>query len=100
MSVEEKAGQVIQIGINAKFANQDSEYFQALKHDIVDNKVGGIIIFGAPMYETVHLVNRMQELAKDPLLISIDAETGVGMRFTEETNFPWNMAVAATRNPA
>ncbi|MFM9903882.1 MAG: glycoside hydrolase family 3 protein [Pyrinomonadaceae bacterium] len=99
MSVEEKVGQVIQIGINAKFANQDSDYFQALKHDIVDNKVGGIIIFGAPVYETVHLINRMQENAKVPLLISVDAETGVGMRFGDATNFPWNMAVAATGDP-
>ena len=99
MTVEEKVGQVIHIGINAKFANQDSDYFQALKHDIVDNKVGGIILFGAPIYETVQLVNRMQENAKVPLLISIDAETGVGMRFGDATNFPWNMAVGATENP-
>ncbi len=99
MTVEEKVGQVIHIGINAKFANQDSEYFQSLKKDVVDNKVGGILLFGAPIYETVQLVNRMQENAKIPLLISVDAETGVGMRFGDATNFPWNMAVAATGNP-
>ncbi len=99
MTVEEKVGQVIHIGINAKFANQDSEYFQSLKRDVVDNKVGGILLFGAPIYETVQLVNRMQENAKVPLLISVDAETGVGMRFGDATNFPWNMAVAATGNP-
>ena len=99
MTVEEKVGQVIHIGINAKFANQDSEYFQSLKRDVVDNKVGGILLFGAPIYETVQLVNRMQENAKIPLLISVDAETGVGMRFGDATNFPWNMAVAATGNP-
>ena len=99
MTVEEKVGQVIHIGINARFANQDSEYFQSLKRDVVDNKVGGILLFGAPIYETVQLVNRMQENAKIPLLISVDAETGVGMRFGDATNFPWNMAVAATGNP-
>ncbi|MEP6788191.1 MAG: glycoside hydrolase family 3 N-terminal domain-containing protein, partial [Acidobacteriota bacterium] len=99
MSVEEKVGQVIQIGINARFANQDSDYFKALKRDVVDNKVGGIILFGAPIYETVQLVNRMQENARVPLLIAVDAETGVGMRFGDATNFPWNMAVAATGNP-
>ena len=99
MTVEEKVGQVIHIGINAKFANQDSEYFQSLKRDVVDSKVGGILLFGAPIYETVQLVNRMQENAKIPLLISVDAETGVGMRFGDATNFPWNMAVAATGNP-
>ena len=99
MTVEEKVGQVIHIGINAKFANQDSDYFQSLKKDVVDNKVGGILLFGAPIYETVQLVNRMQENAKIPLIISVDAETGVGMRFGDATNFPWNMAVAATGNP-
>ncbi len=99
MTVEEKVGQLIHIGINAKFANQDSEYFQSIKRDVANNKVGGIIIFGAPVYETVHLVNRMQENAKVPLLISIDAETGIGMRFGDATNFPWNMAVAATGDP-
>jgi len=99
MTVEEKVGQVIHIGINAKFANQDSEFFQNLKHDVVDNQVGGILLFGAPVYESVQLMNRMQELAKIPLLISVDAETGVGMRFDDTINFPWNMAVAATGNP-
>ncbi len=99
MSVDEKVGQLVHIGINARFANQDSEYFQDLKRHVVDNKLGGIILFGAPMYETVHLVNRMQENAKVPLLISLDAETGIGMRFFDAANFPWNMAVAATRSP-
>ena len=91
MSVEEKVGQLIHVGINARFANQDSEYYQDLKRQVVDNKIGGILLFGAPVYETVHLVNRMQENAKIPLLISIDAETGVGMRFGDATNFPWNI---------
>ena len=99
LSIEEKVGQLIHIGINAKFANQDSDYFQAMRKDVVDNKIGGIIIFGAPMYETVHLLNRMQENARVPLLISMDAETGIGMRFSDTTNFPWNMAVGATGDP-
>jgi beta-glucosidase-like glycosyl hydrolase len=98
MSLDEKVGQLVHVGINAKFANQDSDYFQDLKRHVVENKLGGIILFGAPMYETVHLVNRMQENAKVPLLISLDAETGIGMRFFDAANFPWNMAVAATRN--
>jgi beta-N-acetylhexosaminidase len=99
MSVEEKVGQLVHVGINARFANQDSEYFQDLKKNVVEDKIGGIILFGAPIYETTHLVNRMQENAKIPLLISLDAETGIGMRFFDAANFPWNMAVAATGNP-
>jgi beta-N-acetylhexosaminidase len=99
MSIEEKIGQLISVGINATFLNQDSDAFRALRHQIQDNKVGGIILFRGPVYESVILVNRMQQLAKYPLLISADLEAGAGMRFDDTVNFPWNMAVAATGNP-
>lgn len=96
MSVEEKVGQLIQIGVNAKFANRDSSFYKEIRRQVVDNKVGGIIFFGAPMYETSILINRMQTEAKLPMLMALDAETGIGMRFADAVNFPWAMAVAAT----
>src|SRR4026207_2262962 len=40
MSLDEKIGQLISVGINATFLNQESEAFRALKHHIEDNKVG------------------------------------------------------------
>jgi len=99
MSIEEKIGQLIEVGVNATFLNQDSEAFKALRHQVVDNHIGGLILFRGPVYESVMLVNRMQELAKYPLLISADLEAGAGMRFDDTVNFPWNMAIAATGNP-
>lgn len=99
MSLEEKIGQLISVGVNATFLNQDSDAFRSLKHHIEDNKVGGIILFRGPVYESVILVNRMQQLARYPLLVSADLEAGAGMRFDDTVNFPWNMAVGATGNP-
>jgi beta-N-acetylhexosaminidase len=99
MSLDEKIGQLISVGINATFLNQDSEAFKALRHQVVDNHVGGIILFRGPVYESVMICNRMQQLAKYPLLISADLEAGSGMRFDDTVNFPWNMAIAATGNP-
>ena len=99
MSLDEKIGQLISVGINATFLNQDSEAFKSLRHQIVDNHVGGIILFRGPVYESVVIVNRMQQLAKYPLLISADLEAGSGMRFDDTVNFPWNMAIAASGNP-
>ena len=99
MSLEEKIGQLISVGVNATFLNQDSEPYRTLKHHIEDNKVGGIILFRGSVYESVILVNRMQQLAHYPLLISADLEAGSGMRFEDTVNFPWNMAVGATGNP-
>jgi beta-glucosidase-like glycosyl hydrolase len=99
MSIEEKIGQLFAVGLNATYLNQDSEAFRDLRHQIVDNHVGGIVLFRGPVYESVMLVNRMQQLAKYPLLISADLEAGPGMRFDDTVNFPWNMAVGATANP-
>lgn len=99
MSLDKKIGQLICVAVNATFMNQDSEAFKALRHQVVDNHIGGIILFRGPVYESVVLVNRMQALAKYPLLISADLEAGSGMRFDDTVNFPWNMAIAATGNP-
>ncbi len=99
MSVDEKVGQLIHVGVNARFANQESAFFKDLRRHVVENRIGGVIFFGAPIYETTHLANRMQEAAAIPLLMSLDAETGIGMRFEDATNFPWAMAVTATGDP-
>jgi beta-N-acetylhexosaminidase len=99
MSVEEKVGQLISVGVNATYLNQDSDAYRSLKHQIEDNKVGGIILFRGSVYESVVLMNRMQQLARYPLLISADLESGTGMRFDDTVNFPWNMALGATGNP-
>ncbi|CAN5335943.1 glycoside hydrolase family 3 protein [soil metagenome] len=98
MSLDEKIGQLVHIGINAQYLSQDSAEYLELMRQVRENKIGGVVVFVGGLYETVHLVNRMQENAKIPLLISADFETGVGMRFLETVNFPWNMAVSATGN--
>ena len=100
MSLDEKIGQLICVAVNATFLNQDSDGFRALRHQVEDNHVGGIILSRGPVYESVVLVNRMQNLARYPLLISADLEAGSGMRFDDTVNLPWNMAVGATDNPA
>jgi beta-N-acetylhexosaminidase len=99
MTLEEKVGQLVSIGVNARFLNRESDEFKELRRQVEQNHVGGIILFRGPVYESVHLVNRMQQFSRLPLLISADLEAGSGMRFDDATNFPWNMAVGATGDP-
>ncbi|MCA1616106.1 MAG: hypothetical protein LC800_18795 [Acidobacteria bacterium] len=98
MTLEEKIGQLVSVGVNATYVSQDSEEFKSLRRQVEQNKIGGIILFRGPVYESAHLVNRMQSLARYPLLVSADLEAGAGMRFDSTINFPWNMAVGATGN--
>ncbi|HYJ47465.1 MAG TPA: glycoside hydrolase family 3 N-terminal domain-containing protein, partial [Pyrinomonadaceae bacterium] len=99
MSLDEKIGQLISIGINAGFLNQESAAFKAMRRQVEENHVGGLVIFGSPVYESVVLLNRMQSYARLPLLVSADLERGAGMRFFDTTDFGWVMAVGATGNP-
>lgn len=99
MTLDEKIGQMISIGVNATFMNQDSDSFRELKRQVEENHVGGIILFHSPVYESAILINRLQKLARTPLLVSADLEAGTGMRFEDTINFPWNMAVGATGDP-
>src|SRR5205085_11188933 len=98
MTLDEKIGQMIAVGLNATFLNRESAEFKELRRQVEQNHIGGLILFRGPVYESVHLVNRMQEFAREPLLISADLEAGSGMRFDDTINFPWNMAVGATGN--
>ncbi len=99
MTLDEKIGQLIAVGINATYLNQESDAFRELRRQVEQNHIGGLILFRGSVYESVHLVNRMQSFAREPLLVSADLEAGAGMRFDDTVNFPWNMAVGATGKP-
>lgn len=99
MTLDEKIGQLISIGINATFLNRDSEAYRALRRQVEKNHIGGLVLFRSPVYESVVLVNRMQQHARLPLLIAADLERGAGMRLDDTTDFGWVMAVGATGNP-
>ena len=99
MSLEQKVGQLVSVGINASFLNRESEAYKEIRRQVEANHVGGIILFGSPVYESVVLVNRMQGYARLPLLISADLERGTGMRLFDTTDFGWVMATGATGDP-
>lgn len=99
MSLEQKIGQLVSVGINAGFLNRESDAYKAMRRQVETNHVGGIILFGSPVYESVVLLNRMQQHARLPLLISADLERGAGMRLFDTTDFGWVMATGATGNP-
>jgi beta-glucosidase-like glycosyl hydrolase/CubicO group peptidase (beta-lactamase class C family) len=62
-------------------------------------KVGGICLFqGGPVVQT-QILNRLQAVAGIPALISIDAETGIGMRMDSVRALPRQMMLGAVDDP-
>lgn len=96
MTLAEKVGQLVSVDANAIFMNRESEEYRRLEHHIVDNKVGSVILFRSDVWATAILINRMQGMARVPLLVASDLEMGPGMRFDDTLWWAPNMAVAAT----
>ncbi|HYX41603.1 MAG TPA: hypothetical protein VE821_07895, partial [Pyrinomonadaceae bacterium] len=48
MTLDEKIGQMIAVGINATFLNQESAEFKELRRQVEQNHVGGLILFRGP----------------------------------------------------
>ncbi len=63
---------------------------------IVNNRVGRSGAITAEPFEMVSFLNRMQRLAKVPLLIGGDFERGASMRVSGTVKYPHMMAFAAT----
>jgi len=99
LTLDEKIGQMIIADANVVFWSRKSDEYKKLQHHIVDNKVGGVILFRSQVWPTAVITNRWQEMAKTPLLISADLEMGLGMRLDDTPWWAPNMAVAATGDP-
>ena len=96
LTLEAKIGQMFLADGNAIFMNRETAAYQQLKHQIEDNKVGGVLWFRSDVWATVVLTNRLQGMSDLPLLVASDLEMGLGMRLNDTQWWPPNMAVAAT----
>src|SRR6185295_19087150 len=66
---------------------------------ILINVVNGQVATKPTPANVAGFVNRMQGLAKTPLLVSGDLERGASMRIEATTVFPHAMAFTASRDP-
>jgi len=94
LSLDEKIGQLFFVQATAKKINNSEKIIS----DIKNFKIGGIIFSSGNPTTQAHLTNKYQNLSPLPLLISMDAEWGVGMRLDSVLKFPWNMSLGALTN--
>lgn len=100
LNEDEKIAQLIMVRLSAidLRTRKISFYDTTVERDIKQFNIGGICLFqGAPVKQA-NLVNYFQSIAKTPILIAIDGETGVGMRLDSVANLPKMMMLGAMRD--
>ena len=101
LSDNEKIAQLIVVRLSSidSRTGKITYYADEVEAAIRQYNVGGICLFqGGPVRQSM-LVNHMQSIAKTPIIISIDAETGLGMRVDSVRPLPRQMMLGAVRDP-
>lgn len=99
LTLEEKVGQLVFPKLYGNFTNTESDEWKRLAGLVTRHRVGGFVVYAGDVFESAMIINKLQELADVPLLISADFERGLAMRTRRTTAFPEAMALAATRSP-
>ncbi|WP_341834126.1 glycoside hydrolase family 3 N-terminal domain-containing protein [Chitinophaga pollutisoli] len=98
LSHEERIAQLIMIRVHS---NLGADHVAAVLNDIRNVKVGGIVTFQGGPGRQANLVNRLQATSKTPLLVAVDGEWGLGMRFVDSViAFPRNLMLGAVQDSA
>jgi beta-glucosidase-like glycosyl hydrolase/CubicO group peptidase (beta-lactamase class C family) len=102
LSPDEKIAQLIMVRLSSidLKTRTISYYDSTVERDIRKYNIGGICLFQGPAVKQAALVNAFQSIAKTPILIAIDGETGVGMRVDSVTPLPKMMMLGALRDSA
>jgi beta-glucosidase-like glycosyl hydrolase/CubicO group peptidase (beta-lactamase class C family) len=97
LSLDEKIAQLIMVD---GYSREGQENLDKLKNLVEKYNVGGVIFFkGGPVKQAI-MTNALQEVAKTPLLISMDAEWGVGWRLDSAISYPRQMMLGAIQDEA
>jgi beta-N-acetylhexosaminidase len=109
LTLREKAAQLIFIPFHGAAPNTRSREYRQFVKLVRDTRVGGMVLVNwnngrltqkAHPYALGAFLNRMQRLARVPLLVAGDYERGASMRVDGTTVFPHAMAFGATGDPA
>ena len=95
LSSEERIAQCIWI---AAYSNKDVSHEVEVSDIIRNYGPGGIVFFQGTAEKQGELTNFYQHISRVPLLISMDAEWGLGMRLQNVEKFPYQMTLGAIRN--
>lgn len=89
---------IAQLILMAVYSNKDEDHVKEISALVRDYKIGGLIVMQGGPIRQARLSNQFQAAAKVPLLISITAEWGLGMRLDSTLSLPYQMALGAVQD--
>jgi len=60
--------------------------------------IGAVCLFQGTAAQQAVLLNRIQGMAQTPIMVTVDGEWGLGMRFKDVQNFPYQLTIGAVKD--
>jgi beta-N-acetylhexosaminidase len=100
LSEDERIAQLIMVRLSAIDLKTRiiTFYDSTVERDIKKYNIGGICLFQGSPVKQAELINKFQSIAKTPILIAIDGENGLGMRFDSVAALPRMMMLGALKD--
>ena len=96
LSLEQKIGQLFMVTATGRGLSES--YYKKIDSLILNYQIGGVLFLQSNPGELTNLLSRYNRHSKIPLLVSIDAEWGLGMRLDSTQSFPWMMTLGAVQD--
>lgn len=91
LTLEQRVAQLICMRAN----NPDKPFDANVAKYIKKYNIGGVCFFRADAESIIKQANDWQAMAQTPLMVSIDAEWGLGMRVNKALSYPYQMTLGA-----
>ncbi|TCD28608.1 serine hydrolase [Pedobacter psychrodurus] len=91
----QKIAQLMVVRLSEKRGNEAVFFEKEVAGYIKKYKIGSVCLFQGNAVQQALVLNQLQALSKVPLMVCIDGETGVGMRFGDIKPFPDQLTMGA-----
>ena len=100
LSPDEQIAQLMVVRLSTINANKSVTFYDSLVSELIKQyNIGSLCVFQGSPVKQATILNRLQAMAKTPLLVTIDAEWGVGMRMTDSVlPLPKQMMMGAVQD--
>lgn len=96
LSTRQKVAQLFVMSVDS---HEGNAALRAKQMEYVKEGVGGLIVMDGSLMPFARTLNELQEMAAIPLMVALDGEWGVSMRFPEFPYFPRQMQLGALSSP-
>lgn len=92
LSQKERIAQLLMIPV---YANKNMKHIRQVSEYVKEYNIGGMILMQGSPLKFASYINYFQKLAKTPILMSIDGEWGISMRWDSMPIYPKQMTLGA-----